>query len=101
MNTPEDDKRQKRIAIVLAVLFAGVMTAFGIWSIVNGYHSGQTKKGATVILEGDPARWAGLLQICVGMFILVIAMPNWAVAKKWITFWVIMFAISLVMVIKG
>ena len=87
--------------IALVILFAGVMTASGIWSMVEAYYSGQTKKGTFVFIEGDAARWMGFLQICMGMWMVTLVIPNLAFAKKWIGFWVVMFAISLVMVLKS
>ena len=99
MNTPDDDKRQKRIVIALVILFASVMAALGLWSIAEGYYFGQTKKGTAVVLDGNPARWMGLAQICIGMFIAVLAMPNLAAAKKWMTFWVALLVICLAMVL--
>ena len=95
--TPEDTRRQRRIAIGLACLIAIVMAALGAWSIIDGHHVGKTRQGAMVSIEGNPARWMGSVQVCIGMLALALAMPGKRSALVWSLCWLGLGVVSFVM----
>ena len=90
MNTPEDIKRQRYIAIGLAVLFAVVMTALGAFSIWDESYVGKTRQSNMVAAVGTTARWMGAFQICVGMLMLGIAMPSKKTVIGWMVTWLVL-----------
>lgn len=103
--SPSDDKnlqnitRQRRIAIVLISLFAAVMLGLGLLAIFSGHFAGTTKQGRLFSADGLTAQWMGGIQICLGMFMLMIAMPNKTAALWWGIIWIALFAICLIGVI--
>ena len=93
---PPDQRRQRRIAIVVASVFCAVMVALGGWSIVEGDYEGVTKRGTAISLHNDSARWMGAVQVCIGMLMLSIAMPNQRAALRWALAWVALAALCFV-----
>lgn len=100
---PETDatKRPGRVAIALAALIALVMVALGVWSILEGHHVGQTKRGAIVSLDGDAARWMGGMQVCIGMLPLMLAMPGKKAVLRWALLWLALGTACFVMALRS
>ena len=86
MRQPSDQKREKKIAIALAVLMAAVMVSLGVWSIVSGFSTGSTRKGVASF-DGASARWMGAIQASIGMIPLAVAMPSKKAAIAWVLGW--------------
>ena len=95
--TPAEVNREKRIVLALACLFALVIVFLGVMSIIKGIHAGHSKQGMSITLDGDPARWMGALEACLGMLMLSIAMPTKEAALRWLAFWVVCFCAALTM----
>lgn len=87
MNQTDDQRRQRRIAIALAMLFCVVMVSLGVWSILNGLSTGTTKRGTVASFEGASAQWIGAVQASIGMLPLAIAMSTRRVARYWTFGW--------------
>jgi|GEM_PF-2339937 len=65
-----DNRRDMRVARVLASLISVVLIGLGLWSILSGTYSGHTSKlgGADIFLEGRPAVLGGCMYIALGLF---------------------------------
>jgi hypothetical protein len=81
--------------VALAAVFAIVLSGLGLWGIVEGHHVGRTKQGVHVAIDGNPARWMGVVQICLGMLMLALAMPGKRSALVWSLSWVALGALGL------
>ena len=106
MNNPEDlkiqeQKRQRRILIVITGLFATVMLALGLMAIFSEHFAGTTKQGMPFSADGATAQWMGGVQICLGMIMLTIAMPNKNIALSWGITWIILFLACFFLVIHS
>lgn len=96
--SPDQIQREKRIVVAIAVLFALTLVALGVWSIINGFHTGHTKQGISVTVNGAAARWMGAFEACLGMLMLSLAMPSKKAALRWLTFWVTCSGASLLFI---
>ncbi|MSN24477.1 MAG: hypothetical protein GJV46_01275 [Geobacter sp.] len=100
MQADKDNLRQRLIVKIVAGVFSFTMILMGVWSIISGYHAGKTRKSIVVMIEGDAARWMGVFQLCLGMLVLTVAMPNKSVALRWAMVWTVLGAASLVIAIR-
>lgn len=91
----QDQKRQRRIVVIIACLFALVMLVLGLSAIFSGHFTGTTKQGKIFSTDGLAAQWMGGVQICLGMMMLTIAMPNKTIALRWGIVWATLFLMCL------
>ena len=91
----QDQKRQRRIVLIIACLFALVMLGLGLIAIFSGHFTGTTKQGKIFSTDGLTAQWMGGMQICLGMMMLTIAMPNKTSALRWGIVWATSFLMCL------
>lgn len=85
--SPESRARQRHVAIGLAVLFALGMLFLGATDIYTQVYTANSKHGPGRTIYGVGAQWMGGAQICLGMVILAIAMPNRVAAAGWAVWW--------------
>ncbi len=91
----QEQKRQKRIVVIIASLFALVMLGLGLLAIFSGHFAGTTKQGQLFSADGATAQLMGAVQICLGMMMLTIAMPNKSAALRWGVVWAMLFSVCL------
>lgn len=88
--------RQRKIVFVLAGVFSLVLLGLGLMAIFSGHFAGTTKQGKFFSVDGTTAQWMGGVQICLGMMMLILVMPNKTAVLRWGIVWGILFAACLI-----